>query len=322
MLRRYRATGADLPFMDPRGYHGVAMEGYFWRITHVPSGTVLVVLAGVNRDGAGATWGTVGLAGHPGGFSRSVAVDEASGALRGIGVWAGEDGRTALRASDRELAVDLGADACLDVRFGEPVGWPAGGAFGGIGAAQSIPGLSQYWHPHMLGGRVSGSARIGDRDVDLGGATVYAEKNWGRGGFPPAWWWGQAQGFERDDVCVAFAGGRAGIGRLQTLSTALVVRVGDEVIRAVRPLHPMRVELRPGVWRLAARTARHEILLEGRANGTPPHALPIPLAAQRRNLQGAAAQYLASEVRVVVRRGRRVVFRGASALAGLERGSS
>ena len=322
MLARYRRTGADLPFMDPRAYHGVAMEGYFWRITHVPSGTVLVVLAGVNRDGAGDTWGTVGLAAHPGGFSRSVAVDEASGAGHGVGVWAGEGGHTALRASDRALTVELGPDARLDVRFTDAVGWPAGGAFGGIGAAQTIPGLSQYWHPHMLGGRVTGSARVGDRDIDLDGATVYAEKNWGRGGFPPAWWWGQAQGFERDDVCVAFAGGRAGLGRMQVLSTALVVRVGDEVVRAVRPLHPMRVEVSARVWRLVARTPRYEIALEGRANGTPPHALPIPLAAQRRNLEGAAAQYLASEVRVVVRRGRRVVFRGASALAGLERGSS
>ena len=73
MLTRDRRSGADLPFMDPRGYHGVAMEGYFWRITHVPSGVVLVVLAGVNRDGEGRTWGTVGLAGHPGGFARSAA---------------------------------------------------------------------------------------------------------------------------------------------------------------------------------------------------------------------------------------------------------
>jgi hypothetical protein len=322
MLTRYRATGADLPFMDPRGYHGVAMEGYFWRITHVSSGTVLVVLAGVNRDGTGETWGTVGLAGHPGRFARSVAVDEASGAVRGIGVWAGEDGRTALRATDRSLVVDLGPDARVGVRFSEPVGWPRGGAFGGIGAAQAIPGLSQYWHPHLLGGRVSGSARLGDREVDLDGATVYAEKNWGRGGFPPAWWWGQAQGFEREDVCVAFAGGRAGIGRAQVLSTALVVRVGDEVVRAVRPLHPMRVDVSARMWRLVARTTRYEIALEGRANGTPPHALPIPLAPQRRNLERAAAQYLAAEVRVVLRRGRRVVFRGASALAGLERGSS
>jgi len=321
MLTRYRGTGADLPFMDPRGYHGVAMEGYFWRLTHVPSGTVIVVLAGVNLDGVGETWGTVGIAGHPGGFSCSRAVDDARGEPQGIGVWAGEDGHTALRANDRRLTVDLGPDARLDVQFDEPVGW-SGGAFGGIGAAQAIPWLSQYWHPHMLGGRVTGTARLGGRDIDLDGATVYAEKNWGRGGFPPAWWWGQAQGFERDDVCVAFAGGRAGVGRLQVLSTALVVRVGDQVVRAVRPLHPMRVEVSDRGWRLRARTARHTIELEGRANGTPPHALPIPLAAQRRNLEGAAAQYLASEVRVVLRRGRRVLFRGASALGGLERGSS
>jgi hypothetical protein len=207
------------------------------------------------------------------------------------------------------------------VCFDDAFCWPAG-AFGGIGAAQAIPGLSQYWHPHLLGATVRGHARIGEREIDLDGATIYAEKNWGRGGFPPAWWWGQAQGFEREDVCVAFAGGRAGVGRLQALSTALVVRVGDEVVRAVRPLHPMRVDIGTRGWRLQARTARHTIELEGQSNGTPPHALPIPLAAQRRNLEGAAAQYLASEVRIVVRRGRRTLFSGSSALAGLERGSS
>ena len=106
------------------------------------------------------------------------------------------------------------------------------------------------------------------------------------------------------------------------LATSLVVRVGDDVVRAVRPLHPMRVEVGARGWRLRARTARHTIELEGQANGTPPHALPIPIAAERRNLEGAAAQYLASEVRIVVRRGRRTLFSGESALAGLERGSS
>jgi len=321
MLSLYRQTGADLPFADPRGYHGVAMEGYFWRLTHVASGTVLIVLAGVNRDRTGATWGTVGIAGHPGGFSRSVAVAHASGARRGIGVWAGEQGHTHVRADAASLHADLGPDARIDVRFEDAVHWP-GGAFGGIGAAQSIPALSQYWHPHLLGGRVSGSACIAGREIDLDGATVYGEKNWGRGGFPPAWWWGQAQGFARDDVCVAFAGGRAGLGRAQVLATSLVVRVGDDVVRAVRPLHPMRVEVGRRGWRFSARTARHTIELEGQANGTPPHALPIPIAAERRNLEGAAAQYLASEVRLHVRRSRRTLFCGESALAGLERGSS
>jgi len=321
MLSLYRRTGADLPFADPRGYHGVAMEGYFWRLTHVPSATVVIALVGVNRDRSGASWGTVGLAAHPGGFSRSVAVAEAGGARRGIGVWAGEDGETNLRAEADALRVDLGTDARLDVRFSDTVGWPRG-AFGGIGPAQAIPGLSQYWHPHLLGGRVSGTACIAGREINLDGASVYGEKNWGRGGFPPAWWWGQAHGFERDDVCVAFAGGRAGIGRAQVLATSLVARVGDDVVRAVRPLHPMHIEVGPRGWCLHARTARHTIELEGKANGTPPHALPIPIAAERRNREEAASQYLASEVRLVVRRGRQMLFSGSSALAGLERGNA
>ena len=321
MLSLYRRTGADLPFADPRGYHGVAMEGYFWRLTHVPSATVVIVLASVNRDRAGASWGTVGLAAHPGGFSRSVAVAEAGGARHGIGVRAGQDGATNLSADASALRVDLGPDARLEVRFSDTVGWPRG-AFGGIGPAQAIPGLSQYWHPHMLGGRVSGTACIAGREIDLDGASVYGEKNWGRGGFPPAWWWGQSHGFERDDVCVAFAGGRAGIGRAQVLATSLVARVGDEVVRAVRPVHPMRIEVGPRGWRLHARTARHTIALEGKANGTPPHALPVPIAAERRNREDAASQYLASEVRLVVRRGRQMLFSGSSALAGLEHGNA
>lgn len=321
MLSLYRRTGADLPFADPRGYHGVAMEGYFWRLTHVPSGTIVIALAGVNRDRTGASWGTVGLAAHPGGFSRSRAVADAGGARHGLGVWAGEDGVTNLRAEADALRVDLGDDARLDVRFSDTVQWPRG-AFGGIGPAQAIPGLSQYWHPHMLGGRVSGTACIDGREIDLDGASVYGEKNWGRGGFPPAWWWGQAHGFERDDVCVAFAGGRAGIGRAQVLATALVVRVGDEVVRAVRPMHPMRIAVGSRGWRFHARTARHTIELEGKANGTPPHALPVPIAAERCNREDAASQYLASELRLVVRRGRHMLFSGSSALAGLERGNA
>ena len=46
--------------------------------------------------------------------------------------------------------------------------------------------------------------------IDLDGAVAYAEKNWSNGGFPASWWWGQAHGFGDADVCVAFAGGRAG----------------------------------------------------------------------------------------------------------------
>lgn len=48
-LQRYRSTGADLPFGNIlRSHPGVAMEGYFWRITDPTTGRVLIALCGVN----------------------------------------------------------------------------------------------------------------------------------------------------------------------------------------------------------------------------------------------------------------------------------
>ena len=61
LLRRYRATGADLPFGDPLRAHGVAMEGYFLRITDRERGRVAIALIGVNR-GPDGHWATLGLA--------------------------------------------------------------------------------------------------------------------------------------------------------------------------------------------------------------------------------------------------------------------
>jgi hypothetical protein len=321
MFAAYRATGADPPFGDPRGYHGVGMEGYFWRITQPASDAVVVVLLAVNRDGAGATWGMAALAAHPGGFVRAASVEHATADRRRLGVRAGDHGAPAiLEADECALRVELAPDARLDVTFEERVPWPARRAFGGIGPAQAIPGLSQYWHPHLLGARVRGELVAGDRVVSLDGATAYGEKNWGRGGHPPAWWWGQAHGFEREDVCVAFAGGEATVARMAVVATSVVVAVGDEVVRLVRPVVPLRVEVDASGWRLRGRTARDEVEIEGHANGTQPHLLPVPVPAERRRLDELSAMHLAGEMRVLVRRRGRTVFEGTSALAGLERG--
>src|SRR4051812_38394465 len=322
MLAAYRATGADPPFGDPRGYHGVGMEGYFWRITHASAGVVVVVLAAVNRDAEGGTWGMTALAVHPGGFVRSATADRVRAARRGIGLHF-EDGagRAVLAADDGRLRVDLGADAAVEVAFEDRVGWPARRAFGGIGPAQALPGLSQYWHPHLLGARVRGAARAGAAELDLDGATAYAEKNWGAGGHPPAWWWGQAHGFEREDACVAFAGGRAALGPLRLpAATAVVVALGGEVLRLVSPLVPLRVDVDDRGWRLRGRTARHRVEVEGHAGGTEPHVLPVPVPAERGRHEEQSAMHLAGTLHVRVRRGARTVFEGASALAGLERG--
>jgi Tocopherol cyclase len=322
MLAAYRATGADPPFGDPRGYHGVGMEGYFWRITHAAAGIVVVVLAAVNRDAAGATWGLTALAVHPGGFVRSATVDRVRAARRRLGLrFEDGAGRAVLAADDERLRVDLGPDARVDVAFADRIGWPARRAFGGIGPAQAIPGLSQYWHPHLLGARVRGGARAGGRDLALDGATAYAEKNWGAGGHPPDWWWGQAHGFGRADACVAFAGGRAALGPVALPNpTAVVVALGGDVLRLVTPPAPLRVAVDEDGWRLRGRTALHRVEIEGRAGPSAPHVLPVPFPADRHRHEEQSAMHLSGVLSVRVRRGRRTVFAGTSALAGLERG--
>ncbi|GAA4261069.1 hypothetical protein GCM10022294_08110 [Dietzia aurantiaca] len=54
LLGWYRATGADVPFGDPLRAHGVAMEGYFLRLTDSDRGRVVIALIGVNRGPEGA----------------------------------------------------------------------------------------------------------------------------------------------------------------------------------------------------------------------------------------------------------------------------
>ncbi len=320
-LAALRRTGADLPFGDPRAHHGVAMEGYFWRLTEAIAGRVVVALLGVSRDRAGAAWGTVALAAHPGGFVRSAVVARAEADPRALRVRAGDGDGAVLEADEERLRVDLGPGARLDVALRDRMGWPPGWAFGGVGPAHVVPGLSQYWHPHLLGGAVRGEAELGDETVALDGATPYAEKNWGAGGFPPEWWWGQAQGFARDDACVAFAGGRAGLGPLRVPAAALVVRLGAEVLRLVRPPEVLRAEVDGRVWRLRGRALRWSVEVEGHAAGRDAHRLPVPLPAERRAVQGGSAMHLAGELRLTVRRGGRVAFAGTSRLAGLEWGT-
>ena len=49
-MRRYRSTGADPLFGDPRRAHrGVSMEGYFWRIADPETGRVVIALCGANK---------------------------------------------------------------------------------------------------------------------------------------------------------------------------------------------------------------------------------------------------------------------------------
>ncbi len=315
LLDAYRRTGADLPFGDPRGAHGVEMEGYYWRFTDVAAGRVIVALCGVSAAADGS-WALVALAAHPGGFLRETVTRTARVDLRGLGVQAEE----VFSATPDALRVDLGPDARLDVRLSARREWPRR-AFGGLGPAHAVPGLGQYWHPHLLGATVTGEAWIATERVDLGSATAYGEKNWGAG-FPGEWWWGQAHGFADPEVCVAFAGGRLpGLGPVAVRPTALVATVGPEFLRIGLPTGHVKAEVGAGGWRLRGRTPFASLELEGDGHSQLPCALPFPLAAERR-VHGRVAQHLAGRVTLTVRRGRRLLYRGESTLAGLEWGTA
>jgi hypothetical protein len=311
-VRRYRAAGADPPFGDPARAHGARLEGYYWRIVQPGAGRVLVALCGVCRDAAGP-WALVTLAAHPGGFARSAICPAADADFRGFGVGAGG----VLRGSRERVTVALGPDAGLEAELSDPVPFPRG-AFGALGAAQVVPGLPQYWHPVLLAARVRGSARVDGEVVDLDGATAYVEKNWG-GAFPGRWWWGHAGAFGDAAVTVAFAGGPVAVARARVSPTAVVVRLGREVLRLAPPLARSRVALGQSAWRIAARGPGVAVELEGDAAGVPPHTLEVPVPNERRT-DPRSSQHLAARMALTVRRGRRCVFAGESPLAGFEIG--
>ena len=226
----------------------------------------------MSRDAVGATWATVGLAEHPGGFVHTVVAPHAEADHERLGVRVG----TQLRADEDGLDVDLGPGASLRVRFTERVGWPRR-ALGGVGLGHVVPGLGQYWHPHMLDARVEGAAQLGERRVELTGARAYGEKNWTpyARGFPSLWWWGQAHGFAREDVSVAFAGGRM----LGIPAGAVVVRLGDELVHVVGPPAALSMRLGENRWALRARTLRDVVTVAGRRRR---RAVPLPGAGPAR----------------------------------------
>lgn len=286
------------------------MEGYFWRLTDVANGRVLVVLCGVNRHPDGA-WATVAIAAHPGGFVRSGVLDGAAAATDRFLVTAGDG---AFRATETEVHIDLGPDARAALSLSRPVRWPL--ALGGGGLFSALPFLGQYWHPHLLGGTARGTVRVGDEEWEIIDADVYAEKNWGAG-FPERWWWGQAQGFDRPDVCVAFGGGLLTAGPLSANVGGLVVRIGAEVIRLTPPLSRVRSETDGHQWAVSGRGHGYRVNMVGHGVGEP-HVLPVPLPAQRRNVD-TDFEYLAGHLALEV--SGRLDYRGESDLAALEIGS-
>ncbi|MCT7661416.1 hypothetical protein N4S67_23700 [Mycobacterium sp. CPCC 205710] len=316
MLRRlsvvYRRTGADLPFSDPLASHGTEMEGWFWRLTDAATGRVVVALFSVNRHPDG-DWATVAVALHPGGRVYAAALDGARARGEPFELTAGSG---AFAATYDRLHIELDG-TCVDLRFADPVTWPK--ALAGGGVASAIPFLNQYWHPYRLGGAATGVVESEDGRWHFERAKLYTERNWGAG-FPQRWWWGQAHDFGDADVSVAFSGGLLALGPVKSDAAGVVVRLGERVIRMTPPTAWVRSQAGDQRWTMKATSLRYHVELTGDGTHLEPHALPVPLPAQRRNVD-TDFEHLAGRLRCVVREFGRVVFDGRSGLAGLEVGS-
>ena len=313
LVNYYRRTGADIPFGNPLPSHATEMEGWFWRVSDETTGRALIALCSVNRNPAG-DWSTTAVGVHPGQVVRSAAL---------MGARAQHD-PFRVTAGDSEEFFDVGADEVrfalgdlrLHMRFTDRVLWPK--AFGGGGVFSAIPFLNQYWHPYYLGGRATGTVQYGGESWTFTDAKLYAERNWGAG-FPLRWWWGQAHDFGDADVCVAFSGGLLSLGPVARDVNGIVVRLGTQVIRMTPPVL-VRSQLGDNQWSLRGRSPRYEIELEGDGRHLPPHVLPVPLPAQRRNID-TDFEHLGGRLRCVVRQSGRLLFDGTSELAGLEVGT-
>ena len=317
MLQRltnaYRRTGADVPYGNPLPSHGTEMEGWFWRVTDEASGRALIALCSVNRQPAG-DWSTAAVGVHPGLVVRSGALEGARAVQSPFSVTAGDESGNFTVSTD-QVHFELG-DLRLNMTITDRVAWPK--AFGGGGIFSAIPFLNQYWHPYCLGGKASGTVEYGSEKWTFDGAKVYAERNWGKG-FPLRWWWGQAHDFGDDDVCVAFSGGLLSLGPIARDVNGIVVRVRNKVIRMTPPVL-VRSEVGDNQWVIRGKSARYEIELEGDGRHLPPHVLPVPLPAERRNID-TDFEHLGGRLRCTVRESGKLLFDGTSELSALEVGS-
>lgn len=314
LVALYRRTGADVPFGDPLPSHGTEMEGWFWRLTDPATGRVVVALCSCNQH-AGGDWSTVAIAVEPGGVVRSAAFDTAVADRRQFAIHA-EDGSGFLDADRSRLQLTID-DCAVDLRVDNTEPWPK--VFGGGGMFSSVPFLNQYWHPYCLGGRVSGSVQGAGVDWQFDDARLYCERNWGAG-FPQRWWWGEAHDFDQGDACVAFSGGLLELGPIHREVTGVIVRLGSRVLR-ITPPAPVssRFDRDDWHWQISARTARFVVELDGSGAGRAPHVLPVPVPAERRNID-TDYEFLAGTLRCTVREWGRVIFDGTSHLAALEVG--
>ncbi|MEU1054428.1 tocopherol cyclase family protein [Streptomyces sp. NPDC005876] len=285
-------------------------EGYLWRFTLPDRCQVITVGCTVNRDRLG-TWSSAVLAQEPGALLRHESTAGGYAAPDTCAVRAGD----LLTYRGGRLVMAF-ADVCLEAQISEGVAWPRT-ALPPNGVAAWLPFLPTYWHPFLLQGRVSGQLTVAGETSVLTGSQVYAEKAWGRG-YPARSWWGQAHGFARTDLCVAYvATPLPGAG--PAVLASCVARLGERGGWHLPALanYATRHEHAHG-WTMTLRGPRLRMRLEGHAEEP---ALPLPLPVPGRRAVVTAPQALRSTLHLHVRRGRHVLLDAETSLAGQESGT-
>jgi hypothetical protein len=103
--------------------------------------------------------------------------------------------------------------------------------------------------------------------------------------------------------------------------TAVVVRLGERVLRFVPPLARAQARVAAHDWHVQVRSPRYRLELEGDAAREKPYRMPVPDVWERR-VEMRSQQVLAGRLRLRVDRGRRMLIDAVSPLAGLELGEA
>ena len=165
-----------------------------------------------------------------------------------------------------------GPTAALDAELAAPVAWPRR-AFGGLGGAHAIPGLSQYWHPHLFAAGVRGRVVAGHGGVRARRRRRVRGEELGRR-LPRSLVVGAGARLRRSRSRSPSPAAPSALGPARLDATAAVVRLDGRVLRC-RP--PAAVELGDGAaGACAPAPARTASRSRARPIRPPPARSPCP----------------------------------------------
>lgn len=211
-----------------------------------------------------------------------------------------------------------------EVRFGPWTGWPVSLLSPGVmGWYRYVPRMECYHGTLSFDHTLSGTARLGDEELDFTGGRGYTEKDWGTG-FPSSWIWAQSNHFGGDGPVGAGPSLFLSVARIPWMGSSFTGHIGGllldgQVVRFATYTGSRLVEVATGggAAHVVLRDRRRELAVD--ISGAVTGHLKAPVQGE---MVGRADEALDAVVAVELRelRGGRgsVVFRGEGRPAGVE----